>query len=54
MQYLRKLVSTFYKNYPNKPTTISLPLNLALLIAKYTASPNVNSKQKYGQPIGSM
>ena len=54
VQHLRKLVSTFHKNYPNKPTATSLPIDLAPLIAKCTTPPNVNGKQKRGQPIGSV
>ena len=40
VQQLWKLVSTFHKNHPNKPTATSPPINLA--------SPNVNGKQKRG------
>ncbi len=32
--HLRKLISTFHKEHLEKPTTISLPLDFALLIAK--------------------
>ena len=53
MQHLWKLVSTFHKDYPNKPTATSLLINLAPLMAK-PAPPNVNGKRKYGRPVGSM
>ena len=54
VQHLRKLVSIFHKNHPNKPTAISLTIDLASPIDKRTASPNVNGKQKYGQLVGSI
>ena len=46
--HLRKLISTFHKNHPNKPTAISLSINLTSLIAKHTTLLNVNSKRKRG------
>ena len=54
MQHLRKLVSTFYKNYFNKPTAISLPIDLATLIDKRIALFNINSKRKHDQFVGSV
>ena len=54
VQYLQKLVSTFYKNHPNKPTATFPPIDLAPPIAKHTASPNVNGKRKRGQLVGSV
>ena len=54
VQHLWKLVSTFYKDYPNKPTATFLPIDLAPPIAKCTALPNINGKRKRGRPIGSM
>ena len=47
----QKLVSTFYKNYSNKPTATFLFIDLALLIAKHIAWLNVNGKQKSDQLI---
>ena len=46
VQHLRKLVSTFHKDYPDKPTATSPLIDLALPMAKRTAPPNVNGKQK--------
>ena len=54
VKHLRKLVSIFDKNHPNNPTATSLPIDLAPPMAKCIASPNVNGKQKRGQPIGSV
>ena len=48
VQHLRKLVSTFYKDHPDKPTATPPPIDLAPLMAKRTAPPNVNSKRKRG------
>ena len=46
VQYLRKLVSTFHKDHPDKPTVTSPPIDLAPPIAKRIAPPNVNGKRK--------
>ena len=54
VQHLRKLVSTFHKDYPDKLTATSPPIDLAPPMAKRTAPPNVNGKQKRGRPVGSM
>ena len=54
VQHLRKLVSTFYKDCPNKLTATSPPIDLAPAIAKCTASPNFNDKRKRGRTIGSV
>ena len=54
MQHLRKLVSTFHKNHPDKPTATSPPIDLAPPITKRTTLPNVNSKRKRCQPVDSM
>ena len=54
VQHLRKLVSIFHKDYLNKLTATSPPMDLAPPIAKRTAPPNVNGKRKRGQPVGSM
>ena len=54
VQHHRKLVSTFYKDYSDKPKAISPPMDLTTSIAKSTAPPNVNGKQKRGWPIGSV
>lgn len=39
IQHFRKLINLFYKNYPDKPTTISETINIAPLIAKPTVKP---------------
>ena len=54
VQHLRKLVSTFHKDHPNKLTATSLPIDLASPMAKHITPPNVNDKQKRGRPVGSM
>ena len=54
VQHLRKLVSTFHKDHPDKPTATSPPIDLAPPMAKRTAPPNVNGKRKRGQPVGSV
>ena len=36
VMYLRKIVSTFHKDYPEKPTVILTPLNCAPPMAKPT------------------
>ena len=48
--HFRKLVSNFHKNYPEKPTAISSPLDSALLMAKPTIQ--LSTKRKQGQPTG--
>ena len=50
VQYLRKLISFFYKGHLEKPTANSLPVNSAPLIARPTAKPaRPIIKQKRGQ-----
>ena len=48
VQHLRKLVSTFHKDHPDKPTATSPPIDLAPPMAKRTAPPNINGKWKHG------
>ena len=54
VQHLRKFVNTFYKDHPNKPIATFPPIDLAPPMAKRTTLPNINSKWKYSQPVGSM
>ena len=54
VQHLRKLVSTLYKEYPNKPTVTFPLIDLALQIARYTTPPNFNGKRKHGRPVSSI
>ena len=55
VMHLRKMISTFHKYHPEKPTVISSPLNSALPMAKLSLKPPVKpyTKQKQGRPIGS-
>ena len=46
IQHLKKLISSFYKYHPNKPTTISKAIDIALLMAKPTIMP-MAPKQKW-------
>ena len=50
VMYLRMMVSTFHKNYPEKPTATSAPLDSALPMAKPVVQ--LPAKQKRGRPIG--
>ena len=54
MQHLRKLISSFNKDYLNKPTATSPPIDLVPPIAKRTVPLNVNGKRKRGRPVGSV
>ena len=46
--YFRKFISTFHKEYPEKPTAISSPLDSVPLMIKPLVSKK--PKQKYGRP----
>ena len=53
IQHLRKLISSFYKNYPNKPTAISKTINTTPTMSRPTIKPTTKPtalKQKQGQP----
>ena len=51
IQYLRRLVSTFYKENPDKPTINSTPVDIAPPTAKPTVKQGAqNNKQKRGRP----
>ena len=54
VQHLRKLVSTFHKDHPNKPKATFPLIDLAPPMAKHTALPNVNGKRKRGRTIASV
>ena len=43
---LRKMINTFHKDHPEKPTTISPPLDTAPLIARSTVSLPAKQKQR--------
>ena len=53
--HLRKMISTFHKDHPEKPTATFPPLNSAPPIAKPSVKPPVKpfTKRKQGRPIGS-
>ena len=51
VMHLRKMISTFHKNHPKKPTATSLPLNSAPPMAKSSGKqpikPSTKRKQLY-------
>ena len=49
VMHLQKMVSTFHKNYPEKPRVTSVPLDYVLLIAKPTIQ--LSTKRKRGRLI---
>ena len=55
IQYLRKLISSFYKDYPEKPTATSPPVDSALPMARPTVKPTAKftTKRKQGRPANS-
>ena len=55
VMHLRKMISTFYKDHPEKPSATSPTLDSALPKAKPLVKPLVkpSAKQKQGRPIGS-
>ena len=54
VQYLRKLISLFYKEHPDKPTAISPIIDTALLMARPIVKPTGPPKQKRGRPANSI
>lgn len=46
VKHLQKLISTFYKEYPEKPKTTFSPLDSALPMAKQTVPKEQQPKQK--------
>ena len=51
IQHLRRLVSTFHKKNPDKPTATSTPVDTAPLTARPTVKPGArNNKRKRGRP----
>ena len=51
IQHLRRLVSTFHKENPDKPTANSTPVDTAPSTARPTIKPGAwNNKQKCGRP----
>ena len=58
VQHLRKLIGTFHKDNPNKPTATSPPVNTAPPMARPTmprpsSKPTKATKQKCGRPATS-
>ena len=50
IMHLRKMVSTFHKDHPEKPTATSAPLDSTPPMAKPTTQ--LPAKQKRGRPSG--
>ena len=59
VMHLQKMISTFHKDYPEKPTATFFPLDSAPHMAKQSLKPSVkpsvkpSAKQKQGRPISS-
>ena len=53
IQHLRKLISSFYKDHPNKPTVTSPTIDTKPPIARLTVTPTKPLKQKRGRPTNS-
>ena len=55
VMYLWKMISTFHKNHPEKPTATFLLLDYAPPMAKPSVKPaKPSAKQKQGRPMGTM
>ena len=46
IQHLKKLISSFYKDHPEKPTATSLPINSAPPMARPTVKPTAKAITK--------
>ena len=55
VMHLRKMISAFHKDHPEKPTATSPPLDAAPPMAKPSVKPPVklSAKRKRSRPIGS-
>ena len=53
VQHLKKLISSFHKDYPDKPTTTSPAIDTAPPMARPTVKPTGPPKRKQGQPANS-
>ena len=55
VQHLKKLISSFYKNHPKKPTATSSPIDSTPPMARPTVKPTAKAttKQKRGRPANS-
>ena len=49
VQHLKKLISSFHKNHPDKPTATSEAINTAASMARPIVKPTGPPKQKRGQ-----
>ena len=56
VQHLRKLISSFHKDHPEKPTATSPPVDFALPMAKPTVKPTAKAttKRKRGRSANSV
>ena len=52
VQQLKKLINSFHKDYPEKPTATFLPINFVLPMDRPTIRPNLILKRKQGRPAG--
>ena len=52
VQHLRKLISLFHKNHPDKPTTTSLAIDTASPMARPTIRPTVKTSKAFKQKRG--
>ena len=55
LQYLKKLISLFHKDHPEKPTATFAPIDSAPLMARQIVKPTAKAttKQKEGRPANS-
>ena len=53
VQHLKKLISFFHKDHPNKPTVISPIIDTAPPMVRPTVTPTEPLKQKQGRPTNS-
>ena len=53
IQHLRKLISSFHKDYPDKSTATSSAIDTAPPMARPTVKPTGRPKQKRGRPANS-
>ena len=52
VQYLKKLISSFYKDHSDKPIVTFLAIDTTSPMARPTAKPTKSLKRKWGQPTG--
>ena len=53
VQYLRKIISSFHKDHPDKPTATSPAIDTAPPMARLTVTPTEPFKRKRGRPANS-